>query len=173
MKKAFNQFSLLDERKNSNSNLTSLVQTRDTYDEINDELLSPAIASPGKKPILMKAPAPQPFSSADFNISCRKLSVIKESVLELGEEENLGLKKASSKTKAQQNDKTIFSGFQQAKKQIDDVYDVKAFLENHELYTLREGNVLNQMALMNLQTASLGNQSSHKSRYRMNIPDIN
>ena len=31
---------------------------------------------------------------------------------------------------------------------LDDVYDEKVYIEDHELYTLKKGNVLQYMALM-------------------------
>ena len=35
-------------------------------------------------------------------------------------------------------------------KQIDDVYDERVYIEGHQLYTLKAGNVLNHVSLMEL-----------------------
>jgi hypothetical protein len=34
---------------------------------------------------------------------------------------------------------------------MDDVYDKRVYLENHQLSTLKKGNILNYMALMELE----------------------
>ena len=37
---------------------------------------------------------------------------------------------------------------------LDDVYDEKVYLEDHELYSLRTGSVINYMALMEMDNFS-------------------
>lgn len=65
----------------------------------------------------------------------RRLSVIKESTEEINDKGSpVKIKKIT----------------EQKKEQIDDVYDEKVFLDDHQLYTLRAGNALNFMALMEM-----------------------
>ena len=66
----------------------------------------------------------------------RRLSVIKESTEEVNPTP-VKINKITEQKKEKQP-------------QIDDVYDEKVFLDGHQLYTLRPGNALNFMALMEM-----------------------
>jgi hypothetical protein len=91
----------------------------------------------------------------DFDITCRKLStVIEETQLDLGDCEDqdekpsiLKFKKNTPLKSKKQETKKESAQFNQ---QIDDVYDECVLLEGYQLYTLRKGNVLKYMSIMEL-----------------------